>query len=76
LREIKNREGINEGELRMGRKKREVVRARRIFSRLAVKKMGFSGAEIARFLGVTTSAINRLANSEELPEIKKYIKLF
>ncbi|WAC08431.1 MAG: hypothetical protein OS130_04350 [Thermodesulfobacteriota bacterium] len=33
-------------------------------------------AGIARFLGVTTSAANRLANSEKLPETEKYVKLF
>jgi len=37
--------------------------------------MGYSGAEVARFIGVTTSAVNRLASSEELPEIEEYIKL-
>jgi predicted transcriptional regulator len=36
--------------------------------------MGYSGAEVARFLGVTTSAVNRLAVSEELPEFRKYLK--
>jgi hypothetical protein len=36
--------------------------------------MGYPGAEVARFLGVTTSAVNRLAVSEELPEVKKYLK--
>lgn len=34
--------------------------------------MGYSGADVARFLGVTTSALNRLAASEELPEIKLF----
>jgi hypothetical protein len=33
--------------------------------RLAVRKMGYPGAEVARFLGVTTSAVNRAAASEE-----------
>jgi hypothetical protein len=38
--------------------------------------MGFSGAEVARYSGVTTSAVNRLAVSEALPDLKKYLKLF
>jgi hypothetical protein len=38
--------------------------------------MGYSGAEVARYLGVTTSAVNRLAVSEELPDLKQYLKLF
>jgi hypothetical protein len=34
--------------------------------------MGYSGAGVARFLSVTTSAVNRLAVSGGLPEINKY----
>jgi hypothetical protein len=50
-----------------------VVNARRLFSQIALGKMGNSGVEVARFLGVTTSAVNRLAVSEELPDLGKYI---
>lgn len=67
-------EGIPEGALRSGVRTREVVRVRRLFCQLAVRGMGYSGAEVARFLGVTTSAVNRLAVSEELPEVRKYLK--
>jgi predicted transcriptional regulator len=35
--------------------------------------MGYSGAEVARFLGVTTSAVNRLAASEESPNLAEYV---
>jgi hypothetical protein len=35
--------------------------------------MGYPGAEMARFLGVTTSAIVRVADFEDLPEIEKYL---
>ena len=65
-------EGIEESELCSGIRKRKVVRCRRIFSQIAVKKMGYSGAHVARYLGITTSAVNRLAVSEELPETKEY----
>ncbi|HSB73747.1 MAG TPA: transposase [Candidatus Methylomirabilis sp.] len=68
--------GVAEGELRSGVRTREVVRARRLFCQLAVLGMGYSGADVARFLGVTTSAVNRLAVSPELPEVKKYLKAF
>jgi REP element-mobilizing transposase RayT len=37
--------------------------------------MEYSGSEVARYLGVTTSAVNRLAVSEELPDLKQYLKL-
>ena len=69
-------EGMEESELRSGVRKREVVRARRIFCQLAIGRMGYPGAEVARFLRVTTSSVNRLAVSEEPANLKKYLKLF
>ena len=42
---------------------------------IAVRKLRYSGAEVARYLGIPTSAVNKMANLEELPEIKSYIKL-
>jgi len=42
---------------------------RRILFQLAVWRMGYPGVEVARFLGVTTSAVVRAAQSENLPEI-------
>ena len=35
--------------------------------------MGYPGAEAARFLRVTTSAVIRAAYSEELFELQKYL---
>jgi len=35
--------------------------------------MGQPGAEVARFLGVTTSAMLRAAKTEELKEVQKYL---
>jgi hypothetical protein len=69
-------EGLKEGDLRSGDRRRGVVRARRLFCQLAVRGMGYSGAEVGRYLGVTTSAVNRLAVSEELLDLKQYLKLF
>ena len=66
-------EGIDEAGLRSGLRKKKVVKSRRIFCQIAVKKMGYSGADVARFLGINTSAVNRLAVSDELPEGEKYI---
>ncbi|MDP3039388.1 MAG: hypothetical protein Q8O18_05890 [Deltaproteobacteria bacterium] len=65
-------EKIKESELRGGSRRREVVRGRRIFNRLAVKRYGYSGASVARFLGVTTSLVNRMANSEEEGDLDQY----
>jgi len=69
-------EEIEETELRSGTRKREVVRARRLFCQLAIGKMGYPGAKVARYLGVTTSSVNRLAVSEEAGNLTKYLKLF
>ena len=38
-----------------------------------VKKGRYCGAEAARFLSISTSAVNRLANEDELPEVTKII---
>ncbi len=38
----------------------------------AVGPMGYPAAQMACFLGVTTSAVVRAAHSEGLPEIEKY----
>ncbi len=68
-------EGLPEAELRSGSRRRTVVRTRRLFCQVAVKGMGYSGAAVARFLGVTTSSVNRSAVSEELPESTRYRKV-
>ena len=65
-RDVVAEERISESDLRSGSRKRRVAQARKRFCQLAVRKMGYSGAEVARFLGVTTSAVNRLAASEEM----------
>jgi hypothetical protein len=69
-------EGVEEREFRSGIRKRGVVKARRLFCQLAIGKMGYPGAEVARYLGVTTSSVNRLAVSEEEVNLTKYLKLF
>ncbi len=54
-----SRKGGVEGERIVGvDRRRSVVGARRKFCREAVKKLGYSGAEVARFLGVTTSLVS------------------
>ncbi|MDI6761703.1 MAG: transposase [Thermodesulfobacteriota bacterium] len=75
-RRIIKEEGIEESELRSGMREKRVVKGRRMFCQLAVGKMGYPGAEVARFLGVTTSSVNRLAASEETSDLWKYLKMF
>ena len=38
-----------------------------------VKKVGYSGADVARFLGINTSAVNRLAVPDESSQVEKYV---
>lgn len=70
---ISSREGVSELALRSGNRTPTVVRARRLFCQIAVARMGHAGAEAARFLGVTTSSVNRLAVSEEMPSVRAYL---
>jgi REP element-mobilizing transposase RayT len=53
--------GLTEDELRSGGRQRQISRARKMFCQKAVKELRYPGAEVARFLGVTTSAVSRLA---------------
>lgn len=64
--------GIGESELKSGFRSRKIIKARRLFCQVAVRKMGYSGADVARFVGMTTSAANRLASSKAVPELDKY----
>jgi len=56
-----------------GDQRRPVVRARKVFCKVAVKRIGYSGASIARFLGVTTSLVNRYASSEGLGNLDQFL---
>ena len=64
---------ISIGEFRSGSRRHKIVAARRILSWLAVKELGYSGAEVARYLGVTTSCVTRAISSGKGPEKKDYI---
>jgi hypothetical protein len=49
--------------------------SKRRFCHFAVWKMGYPGAEVARYLGVTTSSVDRLAVSDGVADLKKYSKM-
>lgn len=57
-------------ELISGSRRRELVNARRIVSWIAVHELGYSGAEVARHLGVTNSCVTRFLSSGEKPDIE------
>jgi chromosomal replication initiation ATPase DnaA len=65
--------GISSGELGSGSRRAEIVEARRVSSLLAVKELGYSGAAVARYLGVTNSCVTRAISAEESPQKEKYI---
>jgi len=69
LSEVSKKKGVEEQEVRGRDQRRSVVSARKVFSQIAVKRLGYSGAAVARFLGVTTSLVNWYANSEEVGNI-------
>ena len=63
------REGISLGELISGSRRQVAIKSRRIVSWIAVHELGYSGAEVARYLGVTNSCITRFIASGEKPDI-------
>ena len=71
--QISMNEGITEEELKSASRTTKISKARRLFCQLSVMKMGYPGAQVARLLGVSTSAVVRAANSEELPEVGDYL---
>lgn len=71
---VAKRGRIEVTELRGRSRRREVVRGRRLLSQLAVKRFGYSGASVARFLGVTTSLVNRMAKSGEPSDLDRIPK--
>ena len=66
--------GISSIELRSGSKARRISAARKLLCQIAVKHLGYTGADVARFLGVGTSAVNRLASGAPSPGLGAAIK--
>lgn len=65
---------ISMGELCSGSRRRAVVEARGSMSWVAVRELGYSGADVARFLGVTNSCVTRFVASAAKPDIDDLIK--
>ena len=60
-------------ELISGSRRRKLVNTRRAVSWIAVNELGYSGAEVARYLGVTNSCVTRFLSSGEKPDIEGVI---
>ena len=50
-----------------------MVHARCLLCQAAVKQVGYPGTEVARYLGATTSSVNWLVVSPEVPDLKKFL---
>ena len=71
--EVCKRYDISAGELESGGRRHAVVKAREVVSWIAVRELGYSGADVARYLGVSTSCINRLISSGKKPDVRDLV---
>jgi REP element-mobilizing transposase RayT len=60
---------VSAGELCSGSRRRTVVAARGALAWVAVRELGYSGADVARYLGVTTSCITRSVATGHRPDV-------
>jgi len=60
---------VSMGELRSGGRRRAVVLARSAMSWIGVRELGYSGADVARYLGVGNSCVTRLISAGRKPDI-------
>lgn len=72
-RRVCKKHGITVMELRSGSRRHEIVEARGIMSWIGVRELGYSGADLARYLGVTNSCVTRSVSSGKKPKVKDYI---
>ncbi len=61
---------VSIGELRSGGRRRAVVNARCAMSWIGVRELGYSGADVARYLGVTNSCVTRMISKGHGQDIK------
>jgi putative transposase len=60
---------ISLNELCSGSRRRVIVEARGVVSWIAVREFGCSGADVARYLGVTNSCVTRFVASGKKPDV-------
>ena len=51
-----------------GGRRRAVVKARCAMSWIGIRKLGYSGADVARYLGVTNSCVTRMISAGRKPD--------
>jgi REP-associated tyrosine transposase len=72
--QVCNEYNISRGELCCGSRRQVVVEARGALSWIAVRELGYSGADVARFLGVTNSCVTRFVASGKRPDVDDLIR--
>jgi len=72
--QVCNKYDICMGELCCGSRRQVVVEARGSLSWIAVRELGYSGADVARFLGVTNSCVTRFVASGKRPNVDDLIR--
>jgi len=65
---------ISINEWRSGNRSRDVAEARASILWIAVRELGYSDADVARYLGVTNSCVNRIVASGKKPDVDDFIK--
>ncbi|MGD9180131.1 MAG: transposase [Desulfobacterales bacterium] len=65
---------IHRGEMRSGSRRHDIVIARGVLSWIAVRELGYSGADVARYLGVTTSCVTRVVSATKPPDVEDLIQ--
>ena len=63
------RYNVSIGELRSGGRRGAVMKARRSMSWIGVRELGYSGADVARYLGVTNSCVMRIISTRKKPDL-------
>jgi len=66
---VSEKYNVSIGELRSGGRRRAVVQARRAMSWIGVRELGYSGADVARYLGVTNSCVTRMISAGRKQDI-------
>lgn len=66
--------GVSPGELCSGSRRRPVVTARYAVAWIAVREIGYSGAEVARHLGVSNSCITRSVATGGRPDVGELLE--
>lgn len=65
---------ISSGELCSGSRRYNVIKARAAMAWVAVTELGYSGAEVARYIGVSNSCVTRIVSSGKKPDVVDLLK--